>query len=43
VNQPHLYRVTIRIDGAEFVNAAGVRIRQVQPITLSALAGSMFG
>jgi hypothetical protein len=40
---PYEYRATIRIVGAEFVSATGVRVRQVQPITLSAMVGSMFG
>lgn len=43
VRQPNLYRATIRINGAEFVNGSGVRIRQVQPITLTALVGGIFG
>jgi hypothetical protein len=41
--QPNLYRATIRIVGAEFVNGSGVRVRQVQPITLTALVGRIFG
>jgi hypothetical protein len=40
---PHLYRATIRIAGAEFVNATGGRVRQVRPITLSAIVGGGFG
>lgn len=36
---PYLYRATIRITGAEFVNSSGVRVRQTQPIALSALVG----
>jgi hypothetical protein len=40
---PFAYRATIRIVGAEFVNAAGVRVKQVQPITLSAIVGWMTG
>ena len=40
---PYEYRATIRIVGAEFVSATGVRVRQIQPITLSAAVGSMFG
>ena len=41
--EPSLYRATIRIVGAEFVNASGVRVTQVHPITLSAIVGRMFG
>ena len=40
---PSAYRATIRIVGAEFVNAAGVRVKQVQPITLSAIVGLISG
>jgi hypothetical protein len=40
---PHLYRVTIRIVGAEFINSAGVRVQEGQPITLMALAGGFAG
>jgi hypothetical protein len=43
VRQPNLYRATIRIIGAEFVNSSGVRVRQVRPITLTALVGQIFG
>jgi hypothetical protein len=43
VRQPNLQRATIRINGAEFVNGSGVRVRQVQPITLTALVGRIFG
>jgi len=32
-------RVTITISGAEFVSAAGGRVKQLQPITLTALVG----
>lgn len=39
---PLAYRATIHIAGAEFVSAAGVRVRQVQPITLTAIVGSMY-
>jgi hypothetical protein len=41
--QPNLYRVTIGIDGAEFVNAAGVRVRPSRQIRLVALAGGFAG
>ena len=37
---PFLYRATIRIAGAEFVNTSGVRIRLMQPITVTAIVGS---
>jgi hypothetical protein len=40
---PFLYRATIRIVGAEVVSATGVRVRQMQPITLSAIVGGMSG
>jgi hypothetical protein len=41
--EPNLYRATIHIVGAEFVNRSGVRVRQVRPITLTALVGQIFG
>jgi hypothetical protein len=41
--QPNLYRATIRIVGAEFVNSSGVRVKQVRPIALTALVGSLSG
>jgi hypothetical protein len=41
--EPHRYRATIRIVGAEFVNATGVRIRQNHPITLTAAVGGLRG
>jgi hypothetical protein len=37
---PHLYRITVRIVGAEFVSATGVRVRQREPLTLTAIVGS---
>jgi hypothetical protein len=40
---PALYRATIRIEGAEFVGAGGKRVRQSNPIVISALVGMMFG
>jgi hypothetical protein len=40
---PFLYRATIRIVGAEFVNGSGVRVKQRQPITLTAMVGSVAG
>jgi hypothetical protein len=40
---PFLYRATIRIVGAEFVNGSGVRVKQTQPITLTAMVGSVAG
>jgi hypothetical protein len=41
--QPNLYRATIRISGAEFVNSSGVRVKQVRPITLTAMVGWQSG
>ena len=41
--QPNLYRATIRIVGAEFVNSSGVRVKQVRPITLRAMVGWLSG
>ena len=43
VRAPHLARATIRISGAQFVNAAGDRVDQTQPITLTAIVGGMAG
>ena len=43
VRSPSLYRATIRLEGAEFVNGSGRRVRQTAPIVLSALAGMYFG
>jgi hypothetical protein len=40
---PSGYRATVHIAGAEFVSAAGVRVRQSQPIRLSATVGSFPG
>jgi hypothetical protein len=40
VRSPHWYRATIHIAGAEFVSATGVRVRQTQPITLTAVVGA---
>jgi hypothetical protein len=40
---PQLYRATVRISGAEFVNGSGARVRQTQPIALSAIVGGWFG
>ncbi len=40
---PFLYRATIRLVGAEFVNSAGVRVQERQPITLTALVGGFAG
>lgn len=40
---PFAYRATIRIVDAEFVSAAGVRVRQVRPITLTAIVGWISG
>jgi hypothetical protein len=43
VARPGLYSATIRIEGAEFVNALGARVRQARPITLVALVGGFSG
>jgi hypothetical protein len=43
VRAPFLYRAAIRISGAEFVNDSGVRVREVLPITLTALVGGFGG
>jgi hypothetical protein len=40
---PSLYRATIRLDGAEFLDSSGRRHRQTTPIVLSAVVGSMGG
>jgi hypothetical protein len=40
---PYMYRATIRIVGAEFVNSSGARVKQVQPITLTAIVGWLSG
>jgi hypothetical protein len=40
---PFAYRATIRISGAEFVSETGARVRQVEPITLTAIVGFVFG
>jgi hypothetical protein len=40
---PFLYRATIRIVGAEFVNASGVRVTLQQAITLTAIVGGGVG
>ena len=40
---PALYRATIRIDNAEFVDSTGRRHRQTRPIVLTAVVGSFFG
>ena len=37
VREPDTYRATIRLTGAEFVSATGARVRQSQPIRLSAI------
>jgi hypothetical protein len=36
---PFAYRATIRLVGAEFVNSAGVHVKQTEPITLTAIVG----
>ena len=40
---PFMYRATITIVGAEFVNSSGVRMTQAHPITLIAIVGWMAG
>ena len=40
---PWLYRATIRIDNAEFIDSSGRRHRQAAPIVLSAVVGSGAG
>jgi hypothetical protein len=40
---PFEYRATIRIVGAEFINGSGVRAKQGQPITLTAIVGWLAG
>jgi hypothetical protein len=42
-NAPQAYRATVHIVGAEFVSATGVRVRQTQAITLSAIVVWIFG
>jgi hypothetical protein len=41
--RPSMYRATIRIDGAEFIDSSGRRHRQTTPIVLSAVVGSGWG
>jgi len=43
VRQPHSYRVSIQIDGAELVSPSGVRVRLPRPIHLTAIVGSGVG
>jgi hypothetical protein len=38
-----MYRTTITLTGAEFVNSSGERVRQVAPITLQAFVGGVVG
>ena len=40
---PQLYRATVRLTNAELINRSGTRIRQTQPIALSAIAGGWGG
>lgn len=40
---PFMYRATVRITGAEFVNATGGRTRQTVPLTLTAVVGFVMG
>lgn len=37
--EPQAYRATIRLEDAEFMSGTGVRVRQSQPIALSAVVG----
>jgi hypothetical protein len=37
--EPLACRVTIRIDGSEFIGGAGARAQQTQPIVLTAIVG----
>ncbi len=41
--EPYRYRVTIQIDGAEFVSPTGIRVRPSRPIRFVAMAGGMVG
>lgn len=43
VRNPAWYRATVRIEGAEFEGPGGRRVRQTEPIVLTALVGMMFG
>jgi hypothetical protein len=43
IRAPRSYRATVTISGAEFVSPSGVRVRQVQPITLTAIVGWLAG
>jgi hypothetical protein len=40
---PQLYRATIRLFNVEFVSDSGARVKQTQPITLSAIVGGWGG
>jgi hypothetical protein len=40
---PSQYRAVIRLAGAEFVSPTGARVRQVQPIVLTAMVGGVSG
>ena len=39
--QPYTYRATVRIADAELTSAAGIRVRQTQPVTLTAIVGDL--
>lgn len=43
LDRPNTYRATIRIVGAEFVSATGVRATQTTPIVLRAVVGGISG
>jgi hypothetical protein len=40
---PHLYRATIRLSNAEFAGGSGIRVKQTQPIALTAIVGGWGG
>lgn len=42
-HMPWAYRATIRIVGMEVISATGIRVRQPQPLTLTAIVGWISG
>jgi hypothetical protein len=40
--QPDLYRATVRMTNGELTSAAGIRVRQTQPVTLTAVVGTFY-
>ena len=40
---PWMYRATIQVVGAEFVNSSGARVTLAHPITLTAIVGGVSG